>query len=154
VSQGPIGFFTQPFEEYTILWIIISLGLGGLLTEAGKFFFEKALPSLQQKKTARSAFRKYSYPLLASASLLSLDLRDFLNYLEKDQNWFGKGKDNDTDPHVKHKRLSILYHFGKFYSWCRIFKKEAFIEHSATIEKRKSKYFPSIKEPVDLNKYE
>jgi hypothetical protein len=51
------------FHEPTIIWILISLGLGGLLTEVIKFVFEQTIPEWQRKKATRSAIQKYSYPL-------------------------------------------------------------------------------------------
>ena len=59
------------FENNTIVWLLISGGIGGLIGALIKFIFEQVLSiKLQNVRTAKNAIKKYKYPLLRAAYTL------------------------------------------------------------------------------------
>ncbi len=119
-SDGMFDFVTNSFQQSTVIWILISVGLGGLISQVIKFIFEQTVPQLQRRRASRIARRKYSYPLYHAASELLKVLEE--NFLSLDRN---RRYSKDSYLNVK-----ILYGFGSFFGWGRIFLRESFSEYS------------------------
>lgn len=121
---------TQSFSEFSIAWLLISAGIGGLIGALIKFVFEQLLsPSIKRKKATRIALRTYSYPLLQSANNLLRNVEFMHDYVEK--KWF----DDTTDDYY---RLSVLYHFGRYFGLCKILENETILEFETS---KKAKNF-------------
>jgi len=121
---------TQSFSEFSIAWLLISAGIGGLIGALIKFVFEQLLsPSIRRKKATRIALRTYSYPLMQSANNLLRNVEFMLDYVNK------KMFDNTTDDYY---RLSTLYHFGKYFGFCKILENETILEFETS---KKAKNF-------------
>lgn len=121
----------QSFEEHTVIWILISAGLGGLIGALIKFVFEQVFtPKLQSSRMAKIAIRRYSLPLLRAADTLDRRIENLLKFVDKQ--WFDDANDD-------YYRLSTLYLFGSYFGWCKILENEAFIEFE--ISHKKSREF-------------
>jgi hypothetical protein len=132
---------SHSFQQNSILWILISVGLGGLLTAALKFVFEQTLPEWRQKRAKRIALQKYSFPLTQAAYILYLaierlidDIRD-ISRKENLQKFSKFEQKSDINPKDDYYCLSILYAFPCFFGWYRILENEAFLEFSELYEK-------------------
>jgi tetratricopeptide (TPR) repeat protein len=112
------------FQEHTILWIIISGIIGGIITEVLKFVFENTIPERQRRKATRIAIQKYEQPIYQSA----FDLSYTIDTISRNPSVL-----NDGD-----QRLDILYIFGCFFGWTQIFLNESFSEGIVIPQKLRS----------------
>ena len=121
----------RSFEEHSIIWIIISAGIGGLLGALIKFVFEQVLgPRLRSVRAAKVALRRYTYPILRAADTLDRRIENLIRFVDK--KWF-------DDPKEDYYRLSTLYLFGRYFGWCKILENEAFLKYE--ISDRKARNF-------------
>jgi hypothetical protein len=115
-----LDWLLNSFEEHSVIWILISAGVGGIIGALVKFVFEQVLgPKYERKRSAKAALRKYSYPLLRAADTLDRRVQNFIRFVSK--KWF-------DDPKEDYYRLSTLYLFGCYFGWCKILEDEAFLE--------------------------
>lgn len=122
-----MGTLLQSFEEHSVIWIIISSGLGGIIGALINFIFQQILtPQLQHRRTSNQALRKYSYPLLKAADKLDKRLENFINFVN--EAWF-------DDPSDDYYHVSTLYLFGCYFGWCKILENEAFLEYETSDKK-------------------
>jgi hypothetical protein len=119
----------RSFEEHSIIWILISAGIGGLIGALIKFVFEQVLgPRLQSARAARVALRKYSYPLLRAADTLDRRIENLIRFVS--EKWF-------DDPNDDYYRISTLYLLGSYFGWCKILENEAFLEYEISDKRAK-----------------
>lgn len=117
----------KSFQEHSIIWILISAGIGGLVGALLKFVFEQVIgPKYQSATTAKVALRKYSYPILRAADTLDRRIQNLISFVYK--KWY----DDTNDDYY---RLSTLYAFGCYFGWCKILENEAFIEFQSSDRK-------------------
>jgi hypothetical protein len=110
----------RSFEENSIIWMLVSLGLGGIIGAGIKLLFEHVFtPRVQSARAARQALREYSYPLLRAADALDARLANLIRFA--DSGWF-------DDPEDDHYRLGTLYLLGSYFGWCKILEDAAFLE--------------------------
>jgi hypothetical protein len=126
-----MNILLQSFQENSVLWIIISAGVGGLIGALIKFIFEQILATRYQYEfNAKKVLRKYKDPILRSADSLDRRLENFIRYVDK--GWY-------DDPGDEYYRLSTLYLFGCYFGWCKILENESFIEFE-TSNKRAQRF--------------
>lgn len=114
------SFLLRSIQEHTVLWVLISAGLGGIIGALIKFLFETvAALRYQQEVTARKMLRKYRYPLLRAADSLDRRLENMISFIDK--KWY-------EDPQDDYYRLSTLYLFGSYLGWCKTLEDEAYLE--------------------------
>jgi|GEM_PF-2223460 len=138
-EQGIFDILFQSFQENTIFWILLYIGLGAVLSESIKFIFENTIPERKRRKATIKAIKKYSIPLVDSASVLSTSLSYLINRIQ-----FSKLETNFTEFNEKSKIdarddyfcLNILYGFGCFLAWSRIYSKESFSEYRSLYEQK------------------
>jgi hypothetical protein len=119
----------QSFEEFSVLWILISAGVGGLIGALVKFIFEQVLATKYRKQVdAKAALRMYKYPILRAADTLDRRIQNFIQFV--DRNWYEDDEEN-------YYRISTLYLFGCYFGWCRILEDEAFIEFETSTRRAK-----------------
>ena len=119
----------RSFEEHSLIWILISAGVGGFIGALIKFIFEQVLgPRLQTMRSSRASIRKYTYPILRSAYTLVRRLQNLIRFA--DRKWFDDTKDD-------YYHLSTLYLFGRYFGWCKILENEAFLEYETSDQKAK-----------------
>lgn len=115
---------TTPWGQNTVIWIVISGIIGGIVTQVFKFVFEQSIPQWQRKRATRIAIQKYRSPISQSAWTLLTTIKDILNK-----------PDIVNDENL---RLSILYDFGCFFGWIEILLNETFVEGLETPDRLKS----------------
>lgn len=123
------------FQEHSIIWILISAGGGGLIGATINFLFSEILaPRLRRQRESKAALRRFKHPLLRAADTLDRRLQNFISFVEKD--WYD---DEDRDYY----RLSTLYLFGRYFGWCVLLERAAFLEYETSDNNAKefSKYF-------------
>jgi hypothetical protein len=127
---------SQSFQQNSILWILISVGLGAILTAVVKHVFEHSLPEWQQKRAKRIALQKYSFPLTQAAYILCLAIERAIDDIKAGKlHEFSKFEQkSDINPKDDYYCLSILYPFSCFIGWYRILENEAFLEFSKLYE--------------------
>lgn len=114
------SFLLRSIQEHSVLWVLISAGLGGIIGALIKFLFETvAALRYQQEVTARKMLRKYRYPLLRAADSLDRRLENMITFIDK--KWY-------EDPQDDYYRLSTLYLFGSYLGWCKTLEDEAYLE--------------------------
>jgi hypothetical protein len=60
-----LNWLQQSFQEYSILWLLVSSILGGIIGASMRFVFEVILPQqLQQRRQVIAVKRKYATPIL------------------------------------------------------------------------------------------
>ena len=107
-------------QEHTVLWILVSAGLGGIIGALIKFVFETVVAlRYQQSVTAKKMLRRYRFPLLRAADSLDRRLENMINFIEK--KWY-------EDPQDDYYRLSTLYLFGSYLGWCKTLEDAAYLE--------------------------
>ena len=108
----------RSFEENSIIWILISLGVGGVIGATIKLLFEQVFgPRVEGRRAARQALRAYSFPFLRAADALDAGLANLIRFA--DSGWF------DEDEHY---RISTLYLLASYFGWCKILEDAAFLE--------------------------
>ena len=124
-----IEFILRSFEEYSIIWIIISAGIGGLIGSLIDFIFNQLItPKLQISRDSKAAIKKYRYPILRSADTLDRRLENLIKFV--DRKWF-------DDPEDDYYRLSTLYLMGCYFGWSKVLEDEAFLEYELSNKKAK-----------------
>lgn len=114
----------QSFEEHSLIWILVSAGVGGLIGALVKFLFEQVLSvRYQHEFDAQAALNTYKYPLLRTADALDRRLQNYIQFVEK--RWYDDPKDN-------YYRISTLYLLGAYFGWCKILEDESFIEYETS----------------------
>jgi hypothetical protein len=129
MTYGIIDLLSTSFSQYSLIWLLISAGIGALIAASVKFVFEQTLPEWQRKRATRIAIQKYSFPLLQSAYNLENTMDALLRGLERITS-------GNTPDYI---RLRVLYFFGSFFGWCRILSNESIIEYAELSQKIKSK---------------
>jgi hypothetical protein len=110
----------RSIQEHTVLWVLISAGLGGIIGALIKFVFETVVAlKYEQRVTARKMLRRYRYPLLCAANSLDRRLQNMIKFIEK--KWYEDQQDD-------YYRLSTLFLFGSYLGWCKILEDAAYLE--------------------------
>jgi hypothetical protein len=121
------NFLLRSIEEHSVLWVVISAGVGGVIGAFLKYLFETVFASRYQHKiTARLMLRKYRFPLLRAADSLDRRLQNMIQFIKR--NWY-------EDPNNDYYRLSTLYLFGSYLSWGKILEDVAFLEFETSNRK-------------------
>lgn len=114
------NFLLRSIEEYSVLWVVISAGVGGVIGAFLKYLFETVFASrYQHRVTARIMLRRYRFPLLRASDSLDKRLENMIRFIER--KWY-------EDPKDDYYRLSTLYLFGSYLGWCKILEDAAFFE--------------------------
>jgi hypothetical protein len=124
-----IEILFSSFQEFSIIWIIISGLAGAFITAFAKFLFEHTIPQWQLKRATRTAIQKYSFPLMRSLSQLEITLNEIL----VDPKLIKLYVSND------YFHFRILYFFGVLMGWCRILSRESLLDYTEKTEITKSK---------------
>jgi hypothetical protein len=124
ILEDASSIVTTSWEQNTVIWIIISGIIGGIVTQVLKFLFEQSIPQWQRKKATKIAIQKYSYPLTQSAQMLNNKIQEVLN--------------NPENVNNENYRLSVMYDFGCFFGWIELLLSETFMEEVQTPDKLKS----------------
>jgi hypothetical protein len=117
------NFLTNSIQENTILWVVASGIIAGVIAQILKFLFENKIPEWQKKKANRIAILKYGPAILNTASTLAYTIQNVLN--------------NPSQMKEENRKLDLLYKFGCLFGWIQILRNETFIEQIFILEKSK-----------------
>lgn len=109
-----MDWLIQSIEEHSVLWVVISAGVGGLIGCFIKFIFDHILAYwISERREIQDIVVQYSKPILRAADTLERNINLFVRNV--DEKWF----DNS-----EYYRVSILYDFGCYLGWAHILKRE------------------------------
>ncbi len=109
-----MDWLIQSIEEHSVLWVVISAGVGGVIGCFIKFIFDQILAYwISERREIMGIVVQYSKPILRAADTLEREINIFVQNV--DEKWF----DND-----EYFRVSILYDFGCYLGWARILERE------------------------------
>ncbi len=130
LSVDPVSpFLFQTLEQNTLLWILLSSLVGAVIGGGINFFFTNLLAvSVEKSRKTRSLVKRYSLPLLLAAEKLDRRMENFIRFSRN--SWMH----NPDDDYYK---ISTLYLFGSYFSWCHALESKTFDFYSAnrTIKK-------------------
>ncbi len=111
----------KEFNEFTLIWILCSSIVGGIVGASFKFIFELILTSRYNINfEANEALKRFKFPLFQSAQSLHRRL-DFLIKNKSDRDLYNGESRNEFQIY----KLSTLYVFCNFFGNCHIIETEA-----------------------------
>lgn len=126
------GWLTRSFQEHSILWLLLSSIVGGVIGATVKFLFESLLPQrLTQKREIIAVKRKYSTPILLAADELRDRMQNMIAFIEliEKQNWL------PSYDLTGYYYLSTLFTVARFIGWQRILRREVvYLDFTTTRE--------------------
>jgi hypothetical protein len=129
----------QSFQENTIVWLLISSVLGGIIGASVHFLFDFLLPQqAQQRREVISVKRKYATPVLLAAAELRGRLGNMIRFIERVQReqWL------NPDAPSGYYYASTLYVVGKFFGWLQILRRTIiYIDFTSVKETRQFENF-------------
>ncbi|HEU0132630.1 MAG TPA: hypothetical protein VFQ85_16720 [Mycobacteriales bacterium] len=109
-----MGWITRSVEEHTLLWLLLSSLVGGIIGSGVKFLFEDVLrPRLGTRRETRAVTNRYATPLVRSAE--ALERRINLLVINAGRDWWATSE---------YYRLSTLYAFGEHLAWIRLVEED------------------------------
>jgi hypothetical protein len=125
-------WLTRSFQEHSILWLLLSSIIGGVIGATVKFLFESLLPQrLLQRREILAVKRKYSTPILLAADELRDRLQNMIRLIDliERENWLPS---NDLTGYYY---LSTLFTVARFIGWQRILRREVvYLDFTTTTE--------------------
>ncbi|MEU0505457.1 hypothetical protein [Nocardia sp. NPDC005998] len=107
-------WLTRSFQQYTVIWIVVSSLVGGVIGSGVKFVFEDLLrPVFGARRETRVTIRKYTTPLVRSAESLERRINNFVR--NRTEDWYASSD---------YYRLSTLYCFADYLAWVRVIEEE------------------------------
>jgi hypothetical protein len=117
--RGMFDWLQKSFQENSVVWLLISSVIGGIIGSTTKFIFDVILPQrLQNNSQAKKLVAKYRNPILRA----SLDFQSRL-YNIVDQS-FLQIYCNRSDLDRKYAIESTLYVVAEFLAWTEILRRE------------------------------
>jgi hypothetical protein len=121
-------WLTQSFQEFTVVWLLISTTVGGVIGACITLVFDDILrPRLAMRREVNKTYRKYKNPLLGTANSLERQINTMVR--------------SSGDPALKddYYKLSTFYKFGSFLFWVRQIEQDTgFLDLNSS---RKAKQF-------------
>ena len=125
-------WLTRSFQEHSILWLLLSSIVGGVIGATVKFLFESLLPQrLTQKREIIAVKRKYSTPILLAADELRDRMLNMIRLIDsiENENWLPS---TDLSGYYY---LSTLFTVARFIGWQRILRREVvYLDFTTTTE--------------------
>ena len=143
VPQSKTNWLQRSFESNSLLWLLISSILGGIVGASIKLLFEVLLPShLQQRREIIAIKRKYTTPILLAAEALRNRLHNMIRLIERIQNERWLSYENKPGYYY----LSTIYLVGRFFGWVEILRRTVVYLDLSTIEEtgKFEKYLEAI----------
>jgi len=125
-------WLTRSFQEHSIVWLLLSSIIGGVIGATVKFLFESLLPQrLTQKREIIAVKRKYSTPILLAADELRDRMQNMISHIDliEKENWLPS-----TDL-TGYYYLSTLFTVARYLGWQRILRREVvYLDFTTTRE--------------------
>jgi hypothetical protein len=113
-EEVAVSWLTGSVEEHTLLWLLLSSVIGGIVGTGVTFVFEDVLrPWLTFQRDTSRLIRTYTTPLLRSAERLETRINILLRNAER--GWYADDE---------YFRLSTLFIFGEHLGWIRNIERE------------------------------
>jgi len=135
-----LDWLTRELPEVSIIWLLISSVLGGIIGVFFKFIFENLLPHhFTRRREIIEVKRKYSTPILLAADQLRKRLRNMIELIErieKEGDWLPlePPPDPQTNPEGYY-YYSTLYTVAHFLGWQQILRQEVvYLDFTTTKE--------------------
>lgn len=124
-----MDWLLESFQEHSILWIVVSVAVGGLIGASIKFLFDQVFAyRLSQLREISRIVTQYSNPILRAAYSLERRINVHVSNIKQE----GPAFDNND-----YCRLSLLYLFGNFLGWSHILEREVkFLEFETSKKSR------------------
>lgn len=133
----------KAFEENSILWLLISSVLGGIIGASIRLVFDVILPqTLQQRREVLAIDRKYRVPILLASEELRNRLGNIIRHIKsiEKENWL-----QHAPPGYYY--VSTLYVVAQFFGWFRILRREVtYLDFATTQETRRFENFLGVVE--------
>jgi hypothetical protein len=121
------------FEENSVLWLLVSSLLGGVIGASLRLVFEVILPQrIQQQREALAVERKYRVPILLAAEELRNRLGNIIRNINaiEQEGWL-----QHNPPGYYY--LTTLYVVAQFFGWFRILRRRVtYLDLASTQETR------------------
>lgn len=120
-SNSPVqeNWLNRSFEEHSILWLLATSTIGGLIGAFGKLTFEVIVPNrLQERRELINLTRKHSTPILLAAEALRNRLANMIRLIElvESGNWLS------YEEKPTYYYISTIYLVGRFFGWLEILR--------------------------------
>jgi hypothetical protein len=129
-----MDWLQQSFQENTILWLLISSIVGGIIGASLRFLFDFLLPQqVLQRREIVTIKRKYTTPLLLAAIELRGRLDNMIEHIQAIEREQWLAHNSLTGYYF----LSTLYVVGRFFAWLQILRRTvAFLDFTSVRETR------------------
>jgi hypothetical protein len=125
-------WLSKSFQEFSILWLLFSSVVGGIIGASIKFVFDNLLPNkLTTKRELYLVKNKYSTPILLAADQLRKRLDNMIQYIDlvQEEKWLSSLDDYYTQ--------SSLYTVSQFLGWEQILRHEVvYLDFSTSKDSR------------------
>ncbi|HEV2905205.1 MAG TPA: hypothetical protein VGW32_09165 [Pyrinomonadaceae bacterium] len=129
-------WLTRSFQEHSVLWLVISSLLGGVLGATIKFLFETFLPQhLTSRREILAVKRKYQTPILQAADELRRRLQNMILNIKLIETQTGWLRSNEVTDYYF---LSTIYTVSRFFGWQQILRREVVYLDFTTINETKT----------------
>lgn len=134
-----LDWLTKSFQDHSIIWLLVSSILGGIIGASIKFLFDVFLPQhLKDRRDIIAAKRKYATPILLAADDLRKrfsNIIQYINLIEKD-GWLSSENPD------KYYYNSTLYTVARFIGWRQILRHTiVYLDFTTTAETRRFENF-------------
>lgn len=103
-----LSFLTEPFEEFTLAWLLLSALLGGIIGACITIFSDEVIrPWFSMRRQTRKLYKKYKNPISSAANTLERQINTIVR--SKGEAWLREN----------YFTLSTCYKFGVFFFWVR-----------------------------------
>jgi hypothetical protein len=133
------NWLNNPFNETSIIWLLLSALLGGVIGASIKFVFDYLLPeNLKSRKELLEIKSKYAVPIFHSAVQLRKRLDNIvklIKLIEEEDGWLDK---DDSDDYYF---LSTIYITAQFFGWIQVLRHTViYLDLSSTSETKAYSY--------------
>jgi hypothetical protein len=132
-------WLTKSFQEHSILWLLVSSILGGIIGASLRFLFDVLLPQhLKDRRDIIAAKRKYATPILLAADDLRKRYANIIQHigLIEREGWLSP---ENLD---KYYYWSTLYTVAQFIGWRQILRHTVvYLDFTTTSETRRFENF-------------
>ena len=135
----------KAFEENSILWLLISSLLGGVIGASIRLVFDVILPqSLQQRREVLAVERKYRVPILFASEELRNRLGNIIRHIKSVE-----GEDWLQHSPPGYYYVSTLFVVAQFFGWFQILRRKVtYLDFATTQETRHLEFSKSHREGV------
>ena len=111
--ESYVDWLTRSFQEQSLVWLLLSAFVGGVMGTGVKFLFEDVLrPRVGWRRDARRAVQGITVPLLRATDSLERWINNWVRNVEAQ--WYSTSD---------YYRLATLHSFAEYLGWARIMER-------------------------------